>query len=102
MFQAKSAIFIKRLLILLVLGAVVGLVMARVVDPARAARGEMLSRHHARMETLNHRVERENRRLEAELATLQEGEAGWSEVARRDHGMILPGEVIFRFPTRGR
>jgi cell division protein FtsB len=102
MFEAKSAIVIKRLLVLLVLGAVVATITARVVDPARAARHEMLDRQHARVITLNARLARDNERLETDLAALERGEEGWKVVARRDHGMILPGEVIFRFPLRDR
>ncbi|MGM0574675.1 MAG: FtsB family cell division protein [Myxococcota bacterium] len=102
MFEAKSAIAIRRVLLVLLLGGVLGVVAAKVVDPARTARRAMLERHHGRLETLNHRLERENVRLESELRSLETGLEGWKQVARREHGMLLPGEVIFRFPPQDR
>lgn len=45
------------------------------------------------------RTERENERLRDELHALETSAAGWQAAARKEHGMLLPGEVIFRFPV---
>lgn len=99
MFEATSSIFLKRTALLLLLGCIVGVITARTVDPAREARREMLEQHHGRMETVNHELQRDNARLGTELSSLRTSGEGWKQVARREHGMILDGEVIFRFPT---
>ncbi len=100
MFEARSAIILRRLLLLLVVGTVMGTVTARAFDPARAARYEMLGRHHAHMQTQNQKLSQQNLRLKAELISLETTDRGWETVARREHGLLLPGEVIFRFPIR--
>lgn len=41
---------------------------------------------------------RENERLTAELRGLEQGAAGWQNLARKEHGMLLDGEFVFRFP----
>ncbi len=102
MFEATSTRFIRALLIALLLGVGLGVVAMNVLDPDRTARQEMLERDHARMRTLLGRTARDNRYLEAELRSLEEGVAGWHDVARREFGMIRDGEVVFRFPVSTR
>lgn len=70
-----------------------------VVNPNRGARLEMLEKHHARVRSVNLRLERENQRLASELGELESGLEGWRRVARREYGMVMPGEVVFRFPA---
>lgn len=98
MFEANSTRFIKALILTLCLGLCLGVVAMNLFDPARSARLTTLERDHARMAAVNARMARDNARLERELRSLEEGVAGWREVARREHGMILEGEVVFRFP----
>ena len=102
MFEAKSALIIRRILLVLVVGSVMGTITARTFDPARSARFEMLERHHAHLVTMNQRLQQENTRLVAELNALQTTDRGWEAVARREHGLLMPGEVIFRFPVDDR
>ncbi len=102
MFEATSTRFIKALFVVLLLGGGLGVVAMNVLDPERSARLELLEQDHARMQALLTHTERENRSLEAELRSLEEGVAGWYDVARRDHGMIRDGEVVFRFPVATR
>ena len=99
MFEARSAIIIRRVLVFLVMGVAIGTVTARAFDPARDARFEMLERHHAHLQTSNQKLEQENDRLDAELRGLETTDRGWEAVARREHGLLMPGEVIFRFPV---
>jgi len=99
MFEARSAIIIRRVLVFLIIGVAIGIVTARAFDPAREARFEMLERHHAHLQTSNQKLEQENKRLDAELRGLETTDRGWEAVARREHGLLMPGEVIFRFPV---
>jgi cell division protein FtsB len=99
MFEARSAIIIRRVLVFLVMGVAIGTVTARAFDPAREARFEMLERHHAHLQTSNQKLIQENQRLDAELRGLETTDRGWEAVARREHGLLMPGEVIFRFPV---
>ncbi len=102
MFEAPSTIAIRRLLITLLFGAVAGMLTLHAVSPARSARLEMLERQHLRLKGLVARIEEDNDRLEAELSALEEGLEGWRDVARREYRMVLPGEVVFRFPVNAR
>ena len=99
MFQVTGAIWVKRMAFLVMLGLFVALMASRFFDSARTARQDMLENHHARMRSLNAQLLRHNAQLESELKSLDEGEEGWARVARRTQSMLLPGEVIFRFPT---
>ena len=82
MFEARSAIIIRRVLVFLVIGVAIGIVTARAFDPAREARFEMLERHHAHLQTSNQKLEQENKRLDAELRGLETTDRGWEAVAR--------------------
>lgn len=102
LFQATSTLAIKRLLLALIFGAVAGSIGLRVVSPARSARLDMLERHHAHLLTVNAALERRNHERMERLEALETSEDGWRDLARRQHGMLAPGEVIFRFPAPGR
>ena len=77
MFEARSAIIIRRVLLFLVLGVAIGTVTARAFDPARDARFSMLERHHAHLQTLNQKLQQENKQLDAELRGLETTDRGW-------------------------
>jgi len=98
-FEATSTRLIKVIALALLIGVAVGILSMNLFDPNRSARLAMLERDHARMQTLIRRTELHNRDLERELRGLEEGLGAWYEVARREHGMVLEGEVIFRFPV---
>jgi len=102
MFEARSAVLIRRVLLFLVVGTVMATITARAFDPARNARFEMLERHHSHLQTTNQRLGQQNDRLSAELRALETTDRGWEVVARREHGLLMPGEVIFRFPVDDR
>lgn len=91
---------LRRLLVLLLLGAATGVVVLHLVNPGRAARLEMLERHHQRLGTMMTRIDRDNQALAAELDGMERGLETWRSVARREYGMISDGEVVFRFPKR--
>ena len=40
-----------------------------------------------------------NDRLTSDLQRLEQGAEGWQSLARKEYGMLLPGEVIYRFPA---
>ena len=77
-------------------------ITARAIDPARDARFEMLERHHGHLRTMNQKLTQQNDLLAAELRALETTDRGWEAVARREHGLLFPGEVIFRFPVEER
>ena len=99
MFEARSTAIIRRLLLIVVFGSVTLTFTSGVWDPARTARFEVLERDHERLSYMNQRLMRTNLRLEEELDALNTTRLGWEMVARREHGLLLEGEVIFRFPT---
>lgn len=101
-FEASSARLLRQLAIVALASAALIAVAMNVFDDRRMDRTEMLERHHARVVSLVKRGTDTNRRLEVELRSLEEGVEGWREAARREHQMILEGEVIYRFPTEAR
>lgn len=99
MFEARSTRFLKALSLALFLGLALGVVAMNLFDPARTARLEMLERDHARMQRRIEREARDNTLREAELEGLKSGGHAWRDVARREGGLLLEGEVVFRFPV---
>ena len=89
----------KTFLPVLFFGMLSGALVLHVLSPARSARLEMLQEDHERIQSDVQRLKIKSERLKAELHSFQDGAEGWKEVARRDLGMIAPGEVVFRFPT---
>lgn len=102
MFEATETRVLRRVLGALLALGVAGVLTFGLADPAREARTEMLSRHHGRLTSLVQKLERENSLLQGEVEGLRDGLEAWRGVARREHGMIVPGEVIFRFPVASR
>ena len=80
-------------------GMISGALVLHVLSPARSARLQMLDEDHQRISGDVDHLRLKAERLKAELHSFQDGSEGWREVARRDLGMIAPGEVVFRFPT---
>ena len=99
MFEARSTIILRRVLIALLVGGVMATVTARLFDPERTARREMLTRQLSALHTTNLRLSQEYRHLEKQVALLERSTEGWKAAARKDQRMLLPGEVIIRFPT---
>ncbi len=87
---------------MLLFGVVIGILTVHVLNPARSARMELLRRDHDRLRMVVDQLRRDNERLSQELSALESGAEGWREVARREFGLIAPGEVVFRFPVRDR
>ena len=89
----------KTFLPVLFFGMLSGALVLHVLSPARTARLEMLQEDHERIQGDVERLRSRADRLKAELHGFQDSAEGWKEVARRDLGMIAPGEVVFRFPS---
>ena len=89
----------KTFLPVLFFGMLSGALVLHVLSPARTARLEMLQEDHERIQGDVKRLRSKVDRLKVELHSFQDGAEGWKEVARRDLGMIAPGEVVFRFPA---
>jgi len=98
MFEATSTRLLKRTLLGLLLLAALVVVASSALHPGRAARLERLGASSARLGALMRETERTNELLTAELKSLERGAAGWQSLARKEYGMLLTGEVIFRFP----
>ena len=99
MFEARSTIILRRILVVLLVGGVMATVTARLFDPERAARRSMLERQLATLETTNLKLSHQNRHLEEQLRLLEHSAEGWKSAARKSQRMLLPGEVIIRFPV---
>jgi cell division protein FtsB len=102
MFEAQSTLVARRVLIGLLFAGIIAILAFRVVDPARTARADMLERQLARLQTADGVMARDNERLLERLRGLETGPEGWKDLARRQHGMLSDGEVIFRFPVASR
>ena len=98
MFEATSTRLLKRTLLGLLLLAALVVVASSALHPGRAARLERLGASSARLGTLMRETERTNEVLTSELKSLERGAAGWQSLARKEYGMLLKGEVVFRFP----
>ena len=89
----------KTLVPVLFFGLLTGALIVHVFSPAREARLDMLRDDHERVQSDVSRLKLKSEKLKAELHRFQDGAEGWREVARRDLGLIAPGEVVFRFPV---
>jgi cell division protein FtsB len=89
-----------KLLPLLLFGIAVGVLSVHALNPARSTRLELLRNDHQRLKSAVNTLRRDNVRLQATLKSLEEGTAGWRDVARREFGLLGPGEIVFRFPTK--
>lgn len=84
---------------LLLFGVIIGILMGHVFNPARSARMELLRKDHDRLRMVVEELKRDNNALTKELQSLEEGTEGWRDVARKEFGLLAPGEVLFRFPA---
>ncbi len=98
-FESTSVRVLRRIFLTLLLLAALGVVGMNIVRSGRTAHMAKLARAEGRLESLILRATRDNARLESELDRLETGALGWQDAARREHGMLLPGEVVFRFPS---
>ena len=99
MFATGAQLALRKLVALLLIGAVAGIITMHMVDPVRSARLKMLQSDHERIVGLIAHLERENEALHHTLRGLQNGGDEWRSLAHREFGMLNDGEVIFRFPV---
>lgn len=92
----------KRVLLGLFLLGAFGVMAFNLTHPGRPQRLRLLAGTEARMESMMLALEHENTRLMAELERLERGADGWQALARKEYGMLLPGEVVYRFPAATR
>ncbi len=98
MFETATARALRGLSVLLILGLVAGVLVIHLLDGSTEARRVLLEREHLHLRARIHELARDNTREAARLNRLEIGVEGWRDVARRDLGMVRPGEVIYRFP----
>lgn len=99
LFEATSTRVIRAALLGLLLLGALGVMALHIV---RSDRGERLARlevTEARLDGEIARMRRVNTRLWQDLDLMENSAVGWQEAARREHGMVLPGELIIRFPA---
>ncbi len=83
---------------LFLLGALT--VMAiNVLNPSRAQRLRVIGASEDRLESMIVALEHDNERLMGELQRLERGAQGWQSLARKEYGMLLEGEYVYRFPA---
>jgi len=97
-FRAPRPGLLKRAAIGLFLLAALAFMAVNVLHPGRSLRLANLSATEARLESTMLALEHDNERLMDELRRLERGAAGWQQLARKEYGMLLPGEVVYRFP----
>lgn len=97
-FEARRTRIIKRLFMALLLVAALAFWAVNILHPGRAQRLARLETTADGLHAKMLRTELENQRLRDELHALEHSAAGWQAAARKEHGMLLPGEVIYRFP----
>ena len=68
------------------------------LNPGRAQRLRIIGASEARLESMMLALEHDNDRLMAELQRLERGAQGWQSLARKEYGMLLEGEYVYRFP----
>ena len=99
MFESSFARAFRGLVLLGLMGLVAASIIMHAVNPNRAARLDMLERHHSYLSASVKRLTEDNSDLRSQLTSLESGAEGWKEVARREFGLIADGEVVFRFPV---
>ena len=98
-FEAQRTRVLKRIFLGLLLLGALSLWAVNIVHPGRAQRLAWLTTSETGMRARMLRTERENQRLRDELTALETSAAGWQSAARKEHDMLLPGEVMYRFPV---
>lgn len=97
-FRAPRPGMLKRVAIGLFLCAALAFMAVNVLHPGRGRRLANLAATEARLESTMLALEHDNERLMDELRRLERGATGWQQLARKEYGMLLPGEVVYRFP----
>jgi len=98
LFRAPRAGLVRRLLVALFLLCALTVVAANVFQPGRPQRLRLLHATEARLESMTLTLEQQNDRLLGELERLERGAEGWQALARKEYGMLLDGELVYRFP----
>jgi len=101
-FVAPRPGLLRRVAVALFLLVAVGVVAFNLMHPGRPQRLRLLAATEARMEAMMLTLEQHNTHLMAELERLERGAEGWQALARKEYGMLLPGEVVYRFPPERR
>lgn len=97
-FRAPRVGVLKVVLVGLFLLGALSFMAANVLHPGRAQRLRNLSASEARLESMMLSLEHDNDRLMSELHRLERGAQGWQSLARKEYGMLLEGEYVYRFP----
>jgi|GEM_PF-1619726 len=97
-FRAPRIGLLKIVLVGLFLLGALAFMAANVLHPGRAQRLRALSASEARLESMMLSLGRDNDRLMSELQRLERGAQGWQALARKEYGMLLEGEYVYRFP----
>ena len=97
-FRAPRVGALKVVLISLFMLGALGFMAANVLHPGRAQRLRKLGASEARLESMMLSLEHDNDRLMSELHRLERGAQGWQALARKEYGMLLEGEYVYRFP----
>lgn len=101
-WRAPRPGLLKRLFVGLFLLGALAFMAANLFHPGRGQRLARLSATKARMESTLLMLEHANERLMGELESLERGAQGWQNLARKEYGMLLEGEVVYRFPATDR
>lgn len=99
LFEATSTRFIRAALIGLLLVGALGVMAMHIIRSDRGPRLARLELTEARLDGEIARMKRINARLWQDLDLMENSTIGWQEAARREHGMVLPGELVIRFPA---
>jgi len=97
-FRAPPIGLLKVVLVGLFLLGALTFMAANVLHPGRAQRLRNISASGARLESMMLSLEHDNERLMSELHRLERGAQGWQSLARKEYGMLLEGEYVYRFP----
>ncbi|MFO0751287.1 MAG: hypothetical protein U1F43_37315 [Myxococcota bacterium] len=89
---------LKRVFLGLLLVGALMLWTVNIIHPGRSQRLAWLSQSESGLHARMMRTELENQRLRDELTALETSAVGWQAAARKEHNMLLPGEVVYRFP----
>jgi cell division protein FtsB len=97
-WRAPRTGLMKRVLAALFLLGAMAFMAANLLHPGRSQRLERLASTRARLESTMLALEHANERLLGERQGLARGAQGWQNLARKEYGMLLDGELIYRFP----
>jgi cell division protein FtsB len=99
MFEATSTRILRRAAVVLLLLGALGLVVWHLGRGDRTERLARLEQTEARLGGELLRLKRQNQQLADELALIERSPLGWQAAARREAGLVMPDEVVIRFPN---